>query len=329
MQRLRCALALAACRCALGARRRLGRPEHAVALVAGDSKALHKVANYASRADIPSGCELAPANKVANDGRCLFDDQCQSGFCCPYCRCCQGQEVGSWTADTLLRQILVAPPQGEGTNACENGFCLACDYRDAAQSGSTAVNPCLTWSTNPDGSNAQPILTTSSQSMIDFAGLWNLADPACNCDARFIQYMLDDCWVPECHGASQSNPLADQLCVPTATPHGFVQMGHNCNCGGTAANQWAGAIANFPQGKGTPDACAAECRSNSSCASFALWAGDSAYPGHCRLFDTACQDVDGHTQGQTGCASPTPASISLTSYNKVTALLLQLPAPAA
>ncbi|CAK0910638.1 unnamed protein product, partial [Prorocentrum cordatum] len=64
-------------------------------------------------------------------------------------------------------------------------------------------------------SNAQPILTTSSQGMIGFAGLWNLADPACKCDPRFIQYMLDDCWVPECHGASQSDPESDSSCVPS------------------------------------------------------------------------------------------------------------------
>lgn len=319
MQRLRCTLACAACCCALGARRRLGQPGQALALLARDSNALQRAATgYASRADIPSGCELAPADKVANDGRCLFDDQCQSGFCCPYCRCCQGQQVGSWTDDPMLREILVAPPIGGGTNGCHNGFCKACDFQAEAESGSMAVNPCLTWSTNPDGSNAQPILTTSSQSMIGFAGLWNLADPACHCDSRFVQYMLDDCWVPECHGASQSNPAGDQLCVPSEPPHGFTQMGANCNCGVS--------LQTFETGRGTPEACAEECRSNSACASFALWAGDSPYPGFCRLFDTACQDVDGHVQGTT-CPTPTAAAVDNTGYNKVTALLFQLPAP--
>lgn len=292
-----------------------------MALVARDSRA-QPFPGYASRADIPSGCELAPANKVANDGRCLFDDQCQSGFCCPYCRCCQGQQVGSWTNDLMLKEILVAPPIGEGTNGCSGGFCQACAFREAAQSGSTEVDPCVTWSTNPDGSDGQPITGESDASMIGFGGYWNLSHPACNCDSRFIQYMLDGCWVPECHGASQSNPTGDTACVPTYTPHGFVQTGFNCNCGGL--------VANFPtgSGKGTPEACAAECRSNSACASFAIWAGDSGYPGHCRLFDAACPAVNGHAQGQTACASPTYAGIETTSYNKVTALLLQLPAPA-
>jgi len=112
----------------------------------------------------------------------------------------------------MLREILVAPPVGGGTNGCENGFCKACNFRAAAESGSMAVNPCLTFSTSPNGTNGQPVLTTSSQGFIDMVGVWDLTNPACQCDARFLQYMLDDCWVPECHGVSQFEVIGNAAC---------------------------------------------------------------------------------------------------------------------
>jgi hypothetical protein len=196
--------------------------------------------SYASRAEIPSGCELE--QKLADDSRCLFDDQCQSGFCCPYYRNCQGNVIGQWHTDPLMQEILVAPPGGEGTNGCVDGWCRACNFEEDANAGSPDVNPCLTFSTNSNGSNAQPVLTSSSQSFQNMVGVWDLSNAACKCDSRFLSYMESDCWVPECNGGSQANQKEEYANTGTVT----------CPSGNCGANLWN------PPWAATPDeACAA------------------------------------------------------------------------
>jgi len=90
---------------------------------------------------------------------------------------------------------------------------------------------------------------------------------------------------------------------------GFLDSGSNCNCGKSR-------LSTMSSGKETVDKCAAECKKNGKCKSFALWAGGKA-SGLCVLFDKACKGGDGWKDGKKACDKPTGTAYPNKVFNKV------------
>lgn len=141
--------------------------------------ATRKFHGYASRSQIPSGCKLT--SKLPDGSRCLFSDQCQANFCCPYLKVCKPSAMTAEMvrADPLLKSIM-------WDGHCGKDVCDVCAFRN-----SKSAHQCVEV-------NGEPI--TQASPFKNFFPPWDDADSACKCDSRFIKAMKDGSWVPSCSG---------------------------------------------------------------------------------------------------------------------------------
>eukprot|EP00747_Dinoflagellata_sp_TGD_P162549 gnl/TRDRNA2_/TRDRNA2_180256_c0_seq1.p1 gnl/TRDRNA2_/TRDRNA2_180256_c0~~gnl/TRDRNA2_/TRDRNA2_180256_c0_seq1.p1 ORF type:complete len:345 (-),score=59.96 gnl/TRDRNA2_/TRDRNA2_180256_c0_seq1:209-1243(-) len=140
-------------------------------------------APYAKRSDIPGAC--VPSPKVPDNGRCLFGDQCASGFCCPFFKSCLGNE--GYTPlpyevvkeDPIRFEIMWAPE-------CGDSGCDVCDMRDGS-AGFMCKEVDM-------GNGAGPVLAGNPFGLDPY----DITNPECKCDDRFNAAFLAGTWVKEC-----------------------------------------------------------------------------------------------------------------------------------
>mmetsp|Transcript_38603 Transcript_38603/g.111366 ORF Transcript_38603/g.111366 Transcript_38603/m.111366 type:complete len:326 (-) Transcript_38603:114-1091(-) len=149
---------------------------------------------WESREAIPSAC--LPKVLVPEGGRCLFDDQCATGYCCPYLRSCLMTTLQYTKVSAMGDDLRLALIWGEGGARANTGGMThdtsaaggtdICNRVNAASQDFGRCNPYMTSVTGPP--------TIALQDSGSFIKAFDLTNPQCECDARFQAAVLADSW---------------------------------------------------------------------------------------------------------------------------------------
>lgn len=171
-------------------------------------------AGFATIEDIPDACTPSPL--VANNGRCLFNYQCASGFCCPFLKSCLGDNgyeplsAESVEADPLRKKMAWSTEYG-GEADCGKDVCDICAMRECSQA--MTCDMCITLNA---GDGAKP-MTISSAAEYGVPP-YDIGDAKCGCHKDFVAAWKAGTWVAECGSKSGGAAPASSGAAPEPAP---------------------------------------------------------------------------------------------------------------